>query len=212
VRTYTYILYSNYNLHYNAVYIWNINIWITVFHCDEITENNVQFLLGSSPLIRVIDLCPANKTTIFGMKKRAARDRLRSWYCKVAALVESPFPETLVTDLDVVWFKQPVKLFTAKPYLRTGALFFRDRMLIHRTKYFPYDKVLKHMEEHGFVPTKEMALKIHRETGYNYFWRYALHLFEGDEDFPHLHGKWMLFYLLSIIVHSALLILDLCML
>lgn len=187
------ILYVNNYTSTTAANTWNINIWITIFHCDEIDPDSIEFLLNTSPLVRIIDLCPQNQSTIFGMPPAEAKKRLRSWYCKVAALVASPFPETIMTDLDVVWFQQPTKLFTAKQYVRTGALFFRDRMLIHKTKYFPHEKVLQHMRDHGFEPTREKALQLHRETGFNYFWRYAMHLFEGDELFPDLHGKKSLF-------------------
>jgi hypothetical protein len=40
----------------------------------------------------------------------------------------SPFAETMVVDLDVVWFKSPSLLFRSPAFNATGSLFFRDRV------------------------------------------------------------------------------------
>ena len=43
-----------------------------------------------------------------------ARKRLRSWWCKPAAAIIAPYDEVMIVDLDVIFFKNPEILFTAK--------------------------------------------------------------------------------------------------
>eukprot|EP00927_Polykrikos_kofoidii_P026271 TRINITY_DN23425_c0_g1_i1.p1 TRINITY_DN23425_c0_g1~~TRINITY_DN23425_c0_g1_i1.p1 ORF type:complete len:425 (-),score=53.74 TRINITY_DN23425_c0_g1_i1:183-1457(-) len=58
-------------------------------------------------------------------------DQLRGFSCKVMALVHSPFRRTLLMDPDVVFFKNPATLWSHPDVLRTGTMFFFDRVLPH---------------------------------------------------------------------------------
>jgi len=83
-----------------------------------------------------------------GQLSYAFQKKLRSFFCKAAALYLSPFEETLLLDIDVVWFKKPDLLFEAPDYESTGALFFRDRFVHQR----------RDQKKDGLVQSKVEAL------------------------------------------------------
>ena len=170
---------------------WTIqNIWesysklrlgFTVAHCQEISPENQNILRMLTPYIQILDICDINqlqgRRSIFGMNIRQAKKRLRGFHCKVAALIMSPFPETILMDVDVVFFKSPYLLFNAPAYRETGTLFFRDRV------------TFKHLDGNGGVDIGDLriffgkygleinATSTHtllRENGVSLFWHYGL--------------------------------------
>lgn len=108
--------------------IWKSNIKFAINHCSELQESVITFLKEVDPNIQVIDICkPDVNNLVYGMNPAEASYRLKGFYCKVAALIESPFDQTMLIDLDVVWFKSPLKLFHSTYFTSKGLLFFRDR-------------------------------------------------------------------------------------
>jgi len=61
--------------------------------------------------------------------------RRRSFFCKPAALLLSPFTHTMLVDHDVIWFKNPALLWDAPGYVHTGALYFLDRFIPYDNRY-----------------------------------------------------------------------------
>lgn len=51
------------------------------------------------------------------------------WAAKPMAMLLSSFREVILIDADVFFFDDPARLFLQPDYLRTGAMFFRDRLL-----------------------------------------------------------------------------------
>jgi len=116
---------------------WKSTYPITVAHCAELSNANIRIIinahndaiqeaqlldaLGNPPELHIADLCQG----ALAVKKR----RLRSWFCKTAALVTSTYRHTMLIDTDLIWFQNPDLLFTAPGYKKTGALFFRDRFI-----------------------------------------------------------------------------------
>jgi hypothetical protein len=101
----------------------NSSLPIAIFHCSEISYENQRKLQTMDSALTIHNFC--ERTPVLGkMTLSAARYRLRGFLCKIAALIYSPFEETIVVDADVVWFKKPEILFDSKEYKSTGSLFF----------------------------------------------------------------------------------------
>lgn len=116
---------------------WKSSLPISVAHCSELSSSSISSIIsahndavqevqltdkdGNTPELHIADLCKG----AVAAKKR----RLRSWFCKTAALVTSTFRHTMLIDTDLIWFQNPDLLFTAPGYVKTGALFFRDRFI-----------------------------------------------------------------------------------
>jgi hypothetical protein len=119
---------------------WKSVIPVTFAHCSELPQstqdelhrihrdavlstpeirNNVSAI--SSAVFEVMDIC---RGASVNQKKR-----LRGFFCKVMSVISAPFRDVMLMDTDVVWLKNPDLLFEAKLFKRTGALFFRDRLL-----------------------------------------------------------------------------------
>ena len=92
--------------------IFNTTSTIIAAHCDELSESNIDILQYNN--ITVLNICPNNTTTILGMPSVIAKKRLRSWWCKPAAVILAPYDEVMLVDVDAIWFKNPVTLFNAK--------------------------------------------------------------------------------------------------
>ena len=115
---------------YQIRHLWNSSLPFLVAHCSEITSENQGRLLSSDHYLSIVDVCKVDQQgQIFGMDADYGRKRLRSFFCKIAALIVSTFDETMIIDLDVVWFKKPDVVFNYIGYKETGALFFRDRVV-----------------------------------------------------------------------------------
>lgn len=60
--------------------------------------------------------------------------RLAGWAAKPFAILLSSFREVIFIDADSLFFKNPETLFEDPDYKRTGALFFRDRLIMPESK------------------------------------------------------------------------------
>ena len=94
---------------------------IAIAHCNELTEESI-LIASSIPDVRVLNLCAGRHSFA-----KSLRSRLTGFFCKPAALLQSPFQHTILVDTDVIFFKRPERLFKTPQYLVTGTLFFRDR-------------------------------------------------------------------------------------
>lgn len=136
-------------------HIWRTNLPFVIAHCNELDANFQSVLLSLDLNVQLLNLCPAERATVFGMTKAEAEKKLRGFFCKVAALIESPLEETMLLDLDTVWFKNPENLFYSKSYLANKSLFFRDRLYnyeIHGGRIAP-DEILDMLSlqmNHGY--------------------------------------------------------------
>ena len=103
-------------------YRTNSSLPICLAHCDEMTPVMLE-LVSKFPGVSVLDIC--SKHTIGAFPEH--KPKLRGFFCKPAALILSPFQNTLMADSDVIWFKKPELLFDSPGFIETGSLFFRDR-------------------------------------------------------------------------------------
>lgn len=104
---------------------WNTSLSVVVAHCNELSSHSKQKLRSKG--IGVIDICK-------GSISYTLQKKLRSFYCKAAALYMSPFEDTMLIDVDLIWFNKPDLLFDSPGYQSTGALFFRDRLVYQLKK------------------------------------------------------------------------------
>jgi hypothetical protein len=109
--------------------LWGSRLPFAVAHCGELSDAYEQMLHRLDPTIKFINLCETD--TIFGLPLYKAQKVLQGFYCKIGALLKSPFRETILMDVDVVWLDRPELMFDVKGYAETGALFMRDRMSVH---------------------------------------------------------------------------------
>ena len=106
-----------------------------------------------------------------------AKKRLRGFFCKVAALIVSPYPETMLLDLDVVFFKSPHLLFDAPAYRETGTLFFRDRITFKDRLKYPDRNIScigSFLAHYGIHINDTSTYTLLRENGVSLFWNYGL--------------------------------------
>lgn len=115
-------------MHYQLRHTWKSTLPIAFVHCDELYDDFIDQLRKVDDNIIILDICPSDAPTIFGMPPKTAQKRLRSFFCKVAALLKSPFQDTIILDSDTIWFMNPENLFFSKSYMIDGSLFFRDRV------------------------------------------------------------------------------------
>ncbi len=146
------------------------SINVTVAHCGELKEDNIDILKAEG--VDVLNICAFE----FGMDAKKTRGRLRSWFCKAGALLVSPYDETMLVDIDVVWFKNPEVLFESPAYRRTGALFFRDRVThdehLENSLHLQILSLIK--TEAAFNVTAELAALKASEFGESFFWRHVV--------------------------------------
>lgn len=169
--------------------VWTIeSVWetkvkkfgFTVAHCSEISQKNINLILQLIPYGNVVDICDARqigRSSIFGMNYRQAKKRLQGFYCKVAALIVSPYPETMLLDLDVVFFKSPHLLFHAPAYRETGTLFFRDRVFFKDRNGqggVDINDVSNFFGYYGIHINDTSTYTLLRENGVSLFWNYGL--------------------------------------
>ena len=156
-------------------FIWKSELPITVAHCGELTFESIRLFREMN--VSVLDICAGKKDQmILGMDNGFAHKRLRSWFCKTAALILSPYEETMIADLDVIWFKKPDVLFDSPAYKSTGSLFFRDRLTHASTKPDRSNKVFQNIMEEfigiegHFNMTPKLAEEQLDKNGFNFFW------------------------------------------
>ncbi len=121
--------------------VFNSSLNFAIMHCDEL---NGTYLTPFQSLknVQVKNMC--NGSGLFGMNYIQTKRKFNSWFCKTAAIIFSPFIETMVVDIDVVFFKQPDLLFNSPAYRKTGTLFFRDRLTHDKRRLkYPNYKILQ---------------------------------------------------------------------
>lgn len=161
---------------FQARYIWKSKLGLALAHCKEISEENINILNYISPDIKIIDIC--NNVTTLGWNEGEEADMhwtLRGFYCKIGAIILSPFIDTILVDLDVVWFKQPDLLFNSNAYLKTGSLFFRDRTYLVKTaKNFEQNKnIYDFFIRHGLNMNESINNERFSQNGISLFWKYG---------------------------------------
>jgi hypothetical protein len=163
-------------------YHWKSKLGISVAHCGEISAANHEFIQLLDPSVKMLDICATNP--VFGMPIDQARHRLRGFYCKVGAVIQSPFRETMLLDLDVVWFKSPDLLFSSNSYTSSGALFFRDRVYpTSPQRSSEYTALEKVFTDRGIAITQQTAEALAKENGFSFYWREIASRLSGASDF-----------------------------
>lgn len=85
--------------------------------------------------------------------------------------MNQPFNHTILVDSDVIFFKRPALLLQSASYLKTGALFFRDRLTVSRNQLTltkgtsQQDTVLAYVEELAVFAEslpEELTFRFHR--------------------------------------------------
>jgi hypothetical protein len=116
---------------------WNSNYPVAIMHCNELDESFMETIRAMDVFqnIQFVDVCQDATYETVGAEGPAAVKRFRGYFCKAAALVRSPYEHSMMLDLDLVWFKNPDKLFHSPFYTKTGALFFRDRWISHTPSF-----------------------------------------------------------------------------
>ena len=151
------------------------NLSFAIIHCRELAgdfESNLH-LVDSN--VKVIDIC--DREHVFGLPFHKIQKRLRGFYCKIAALLKSPFTETILMDIDTIWFKQPEVIFEAPGYKDTGTLFMRSRMALyngdleHSTNALAPVALLKHFLVEGVAIEQAAAQNYYRSNGINLYWQ-----------------------------------------
>ena len=166
---------------------------IVIMHCSELSNSSINMLLTLES-VSVMDICSSNPNNIIphDFLSIASKDRLQGFYCKPAALIASPFQETIVVDVDVIWFEKPELLFDAPGYHSSGALFFRDR-LFYEYKGQPksslnFTMVKKYIEYHiQKTITPNDAMTLSRAHGESYYWRYLAH--KQEKPYQHIQDS-----------------------
>lgn len=145
--------------------VWKSNLNIAIIHCNEIDESKYQEIKDAGAT-DIVNICTDANTVI----PKEGFGRLRSWFCKAGALILSPYQETIVSDLDVVWYKNPEVVFNSPAYKSTGSTFFRDR--IYTTDDHQYQIKLEAFisKEGNFEINQELGQKMISKGGFSLFW------------------------------------------
>lgn len=154
---------------YQTREVWNSTLAISVAHCGELGGDLLGMFAGMN--VSALDIC--------GGTLLASPKRLRGWFCKAAALVLSPYVETMVVDLDTVWFKSPEVVFSSPAYQRTGSLFFRDKTSFSGKRLKAEDRIFQDIIEEFVVAaskgrlnvTTSVGLERKSADGHSFFWR-----------------------------------------
>ena len=129
-------------------------------------DNHAPFLLTTIPSLRTLgcnlpieimylgdsDLSESSRAALEDLSGVTTRDlsamvndegwRLRGWASKPFSILFSSFREVIFIDADSLFFVNPEVLFDDEDYVRTGALFFKDRMIMPESKKQWLQKVL----------------------------------------------------------------------
>jgi hypothetical protein len=154
--------------------MWSSNLGYAVSHCSEISHESMKSVWLVEPSVQFIDLCK-KRQRVFGMEPSWARKRLRGFFCKVAAMLASPFTETMILDLDVVWLGKPDYLFESREYVATGTLFFRSRVFHYHSKRHARERInveslLPYLEQHGVAINRQTIHSMAVGNGISFFW------------------------------------------
>eukprot|EP01038_Epipyxis_sp_PR26KG_P015733 gene15733-21298_t len=149
-------------------YAWKSKLLIAIAHCGEIKQSNLELLRMFDMNIIIVDVCKV--FPIYGMGEVELKWRLRGFFCKVAGLLQSPFQQTLLVDLDVIWLKNPELLFNTPQFIETGALYFRDRAIPSTIDRI--NKLKKFFEVNGIVLNHTIIQqKMDSKYGISLYWR-----------------------------------------
>ena len=91
--------------------VWQSELGFGVAHCDDLSAAEARLIQSMDPSAHVVNLCA--KFPAYGMQESESRWKLRGYYCKLGAVLASPFVETLLVDGTVVWLKPPSVLFSS---------------------------------------------------------------------------------------------------
>jgi hypothetical protein len=164
---------------------WKSECSVAVAHCGEISEENHEVLKLMHPSIKILNVCATK--TVFGMSQQQAHSRLRGFYCKVAAMILSPFPETMLLDLDVVWLQSPDSLFNSQAYAKTGALFFRDQTYLANAHHKSDDQFLLELfQSKNIGQTPEEIKQLAYSDGISFYWLHMAGELQSEKPFPEL--------------------------
>lgn len=144
------------------------NISISLAHCAELSMSTTEKMRAMTSVF-VEDICAS--------ASKAQKQKLRSWFCKPAALAKSCYQQTMLIDTDLIWLKSPDLLFSAPSFVETGSLFFRDRILFENPSEkdgLEFFNVMSLLAEHGITVTDDIASKLHDSSGFSYYWRHAM--------------------------------------
>jgi hypothetical protein len=163
-----------YNMIWQIRFLWRAELGIAVMHCSELSEATKTRMKLLYPALHIIDVCGSANN--FGMDQRTSKWRLRGFFCKVAAILASPFEETALIDLDVTWFKSPTVVFDSPAYKKTGALFFRDRVNFAKAPpnggIIPGEAIAL-FRQHGVEINEESAATRFLSDGINLWWKHG---------------------------------------
>lgn len=176
--------------------VWRSRLGVTIIHCGEILPENIEMIRAIDEFdnIAISDIC-ANHGSLLDMNIDFARKKLRGFHCKIAAAILSPYDQTLLFDNDLVWFKNPERLFSSPVYLQNGALFFRDRAL-HGTHYKdgqPISRtqaVLSLMKVAGTTLNSSFVQDQYRLNGISPWWRCLIPYWYDNQAYsPKCYGE-----------------------
>jgi hypothetical protein len=145
---------------------WKSKLRVAVAHCDELSEINQNIIRGLHADVNFINICIPGQRNILGMNRKQAIKKLRGFFCKVGAMINSPFKETMLIDLDVIWLQKPDLLFESLAYRRKGSLFFRDRIIHEGAVNHPFAKSIQKLIQTKLdSSTKSMSSKVSKHGG-----------------------------------------------
>lgn len=154
-------------------HFWKSELPIAIAHCEEL-HILAEALKSIDPWITLLDVCKDHFLTV---EVNERHQKLRGFSCKPAAIVLSPFDETMFVDLDVVWFKSPDLLFSSPQYMRTGTLFFRDRFM-WENEFLNTKAVMNFFASNGIGKSPQEMAQLLQQGGISLFWRSALNAVE----------------------------------
>lgn len=146
---------------------------VRLYHCREYSAANIAHVLDADNNTVITDLSMPST--------RARRKKLQGFFCKTAALIESPFVHNLVADSDTIFFKHPESIFESKQYLDTGAFFLNDRAITEKS--IKWGQWLQFFDRNGASVNKtNIAEHVDKHGGTLFF--HALQKRMEGEPFP----------------------------
>ena len=178
--------------------VWESSLPVSIIHCNELYSDSISKFTYYSG-VRVKNVCRSKSSNLLNAQSnnvltRKQIRRYRGWFCKPLALVTSDFDQTMIIDTDVLWLKDPSKLFRSPNFKSNGALFFRDRFLFESKSEKDglrfYDTLNFIIQESKLLKSRKvrilssnlsdhtsmviMAAREFKNNGVNYFWRHGI--------------------------------------
>lgn len=153
---------------------------LAIAHCDELDDFDMKEIRSLDSSVEFVNVCANNG--LFAHMHHI----LRSYFCKVAALIMSPFPTTILFDLDVIWLRKPEELLATESFRQKGAFYFRDRTGLFNDKPSVdswYSRFKTLFGKFGVEIDGQAALQLSRENGIGVFWyAYSQYLLQNRTD------------------------------